>query len=138
MAKISLNLWATAIHRPALTTAKSAEPFGVADLFRQCLQSAISYDAVRKQSHRRLQFTLFGVAALVAVIAVLALALYLGRPPEGLQKLIDKVQLNLPSNDSPEAIGSRVDAADAVKKSPRRTLATKFPWSFGTGSEGKD
>lgn len=117
--KISLNLWATAIHRPALADrpAKSAEPFGVADLFRQSLQSAMAYNAVRQQTHRRMQYTLLGVAALVAVMLTLALAFYFGRPPEGLEQLGRAIEMNTPASNLD--ISERVDAKDAARKAAK-------------------
>jgi len=117
--RINLNLWATAIHRPALADrpAKSVEPFGVADLFRQCLQSAMAYDAIRKDSSRRLQFTLFGVAALVLVMATLALAFYLGRPPEGMTRVAHEIEMIMPASNA--KVEERIDARDAVTKAAR-------------------
>jgi hypothetical protein len=70
---IDLHVWATAVKRPALagSPARTDEPFGVAELFRQCLAQAALYRDHRRQSGRRLAWTT-GLAGTVAA-AMLAL-----------------------------------------------------------------
>jgi hypothetical protein len=74
--RIDLHLWATAVKRPALagSAAKAREPYGVAELFRQCLEQAAAFRGRRRQSGRRLLWTVGGAAGLVAVMASLAVA----------------------------------------------------------------
>src|SRR5205085_177100 len=57
--KIELHLWATAVKRPALADApaKPREPYGVAELFRQCLASGVAYREHRQRAESRLQWT---------------------------------------------------------------------------------
>ncbi|HWG41313.1 MAG TPA: hypothetical protein VN688_00905 [Gemmataceae bacterium] len=74
--RVDLHLWATAIKRPALagSPAKAREPYGVAELFRQCLEQAAAFRGRRRQSGRRLLWTVGGAAGIVAVMASLAVA----------------------------------------------------------------
>jgi hypothetical protein len=67
---IDLHLWATAVKRPALagSPAKPREPYGVAELFRQCLEQAAAHRDRRRRSARRLFWTVGGAAGLVAVL----------------------------------------------------------------------
>jgi hypothetical protein len=67
---IDLHLWATAVKRPALagSPAKPREPYGVAELFRQCLEEAAAYRDRRRRSARRLFWTVGGAAGLVALL----------------------------------------------------------------------
>jgi hypothetical protein len=70
---IDLHLWATAVRQPALGTAppREREPFGVAELFRQCLEQAAVFHARRRQAARRLLWTvLASTAGLVALLTL--------------------------------------------------------------------
>jgi hypothetical protein len=77
--KIDLHLWATAVKRPALgpTPAKPREPYGVAELFRQCLEYSRDYRRRHRQSSRRLALTAGGVVAGVAGMVALAVTFFL-------------------------------------------------------------
>ncbi len=74
--RLDLHLWATAIKRPALagSAAKAREPYGVAELFRQCLEEAAAFRGRRRQSGRRLLWTVGGATGIVALMASLAVA----------------------------------------------------------------
>jgi hypothetical protein len=74
--RIDLHLWATAIKRPALagSPAKAREPYGVAELFRQCLEQAAAFRGRLRQSGRRLLWTVGGAAATVLLMTSLAVA----------------------------------------------------------------
>src|SRR5207245_4735258 len=52
---IDLHLWATAVKRPALADApaRPKEPYGFAELFRQCLDSARGFRERRPQAPQR-------------------------------------------------------------------------------------
>jgi hypothetical protein len=77
--RIDLHLWATAVKRPALAEApaKPREPYGVAELFRQALQSARGFRRRRQHSGRLLFWTVAGAAGLVALLLACAVALSL-------------------------------------------------------------
>jgi hypothetical protein len=77
--RIDLHLWATAIKRPALVNAppKAREPYGVAELFRQCLELAAAFRARRRRSARRLLWTVGGATAVVALLVGLTVSLFL-------------------------------------------------------------
>ncbi len=72
--QIDLHLWATAVKRPALAgaPAKPREPFGVAELFRQCLEAAAAFHTSRRRSARRLAWTVGGAAGFVVLLLSLA------------------------------------------------------------------
>jgi hypothetical protein len=80
--KIDLHLWATAVKHPALenSPAQPREPYGVAELFRQCFQSAGSYRAHQTRAVRRLGWTVAALACLVGLLVLLGLFFYASRP----------------------------------------------------------
>jgi hypothetical protein len=96
--RIDLHLWATAVKRPALTgsPARPRDPYGVAELFRQCVDSARGFRQRREHSGRRLRWTMAGAGAVVAgMVALMAgllanreIALHSARPP-ALQAKVD-------------------------------------------------
>jgi hypothetical protein len=80
--KIELHLWATAVKRPALADApaRPRDPYGVAELFRQCLGSAVAFEHVRRRAHSRLKLIVGLVGGVVAAMLLLTLFLVLSRP----------------------------------------------------------
>jgi hypothetical protein len=75
---VDVHCWATAGRHPALAgAAKSRESYGVAELFRQCVQQATAYRRRQQRSGRRLRWTVVVAAALAVVMAGLALAQFL-------------------------------------------------------------
>jgi hypothetical protein len=97
---IDLHLWATAVKRPALVgvPAKPNEPYGVAELFRQCLVIAALYRRRCRRSSRRLAWTLAGTGGLFVLLLGMIVALAIGhglsRSSGGLQSRIDTYQLS--------------------------------------------
>lgn len=92
--KIDLHVWATAVKRPALadSPAKPREPYGVAELFRQCFASAGRFQERRARANQRLTWTLTAVAAVVAVMLLFALILIVSQPAEEATALADDVR----------------------------------------------
>lgn len=74
---IDLHLWATAVKRPALagTPAKPREPYGVAELFRQCIDAALLFRQRRRRAGRRLLWTVGTATGLVGLLIALTVAL---------------------------------------------------------------
>src|SRR5262249_36645609 len=72
--RLDLHLWATAVKRPALAEApaKPREPYGVAELFRQCFQAARDFHRRRRHSSHRLLWTVLGSLGLGALLAAVA------------------------------------------------------------------
>jgi GTPase SAR1 family protein len=72
---IDLLVWATAVKRPALTDApaRPREPYGVAELFRQCLDSARAFRERRRQAGHRLLWVAGILAVAVSFMVLLAL-----------------------------------------------------------------
>lgn len=92
--RIELRVWATAVKRPPLgkTAAKPRDPYQVAELFRQGIDSAVDFRRQRRKAQRRLGITFGIVAGVAGFLLLLALAfLVLRDRPEvaALEKKID-------------------------------------------------
>jgi GTPase SAR1 family protein len=74
---LDLHLWATAVKRPPLANApaREREPFGVAELFRQCLEQAALFRSHRQRSSRRLFWMAGTAGGLAAVMLALMIVL---------------------------------------------------------------
>jgi hypothetical protein len=96
--RIHLQLWATAVWRPPLASAatKPDDPYGVAELFRQCLDQAAAFRERRDNSaHRLVQMTLAtvgGVLALLVAAASLVASDALHQPPSPLQIQVESLR----------------------------------------------
>jgi hypothetical protein len=72
--RIELHVWATATHRPPFrTVARPEEPFGVAELFRQCLGEAAAFRNRRARAGHRLAWTVGGVIGLLTILVALTI-----------------------------------------------------------------
>jgi hypothetical protein len=93
--RIDLHLWATAIKRPALvgSPAKAREPYGVAELFRQCLEQAAAFRNRRRQSSRRLLWTVGAATGIVGAMTALIVTLTLKNLDTKTNELQSKVQI---------------------------------------------
>ncbi len=91
--KIDLHLWATAVKRPPLADvpAKPREPYGVAELFRQCFDSASTYRDHQRVAERRLKWTVGLVGTIVAAMGLLAGFLFFSQPNPEAAKLATEV-----------------------------------------------
>ncbi len=80
---VRLQLWATSIKRPALADRKAnvQEPFNVAELFRECLQSATEFRDRRQRSANRLQNVVAGLLGLIVVLGLIVSILIEFDPP---------------------------------------------------------
>ncbi len=123
---IDLNLWATAIHRPALgdRPAQPEEPYGVAELFRQCLASAEGFDRRARHAGRRLEFAVAGLGFLVVMLGLLAGLLAATQPDTELIRLQEQVQAVLPEADAPAdrrlrgPLKERLQQLDRIRDDP--------------------
>ena len=110
--RIHLQLWATAVWRPALVGAEAnpADPYGVAELFRQCLDQAAAFRDRRDNSaHRLVQMTLAtvgGVLALIIAAASLVGADALHQPPSPLQIQVESLRSMEPATTAERLRGS--------------------------------
>jgi hypothetical protein len=95
---IQLKVVATAIKQPAFADkpAKTLEPFGVAELFRECLQSASDFQERGHTAQSRLQNVVAGLLGTVALLALSVAFLIEFQPPPRGTTLDEKVQLALP------------------------------------------
>lgn len=132
--RLDLHLWATAARRPALGTAhaRPREPYGVAELFRQCLEEADAFRQRRRKAERRLAWSLGSttgtVAGLLALVVVLLTGLGQHQPSE-LELLIERYRLREGStikrrlNDYPPDLEQRVQELEGFRHHPGfRTL----------------
>jgi hypothetical protein len=99
---VRLHLWATAARRPALAEAAARpEPYGVAELFRQCLVSAESYRQRRDRAGQRLSVTVMGMAGVMAACALgMALLLWF-EPSRALLSLEEQLAGLVPGQGGP-------------------------------------
>ncbi len=82
--RIDLHPWATAVKRPALDNnpPRPQEPFGVAELFRQCFEQARIYRERQQRSGRRLLGTFAATTGVLIVLGGLVATLFITRPGE--------------------------------------------------------
>src|SRR5262249_12563855 len=71
--RLDLHLWATAIKYPALadSPARLREPYGVAELFRQCLEQAAAFPGRTRPAGRRLFWAAAAAAGVVGLMVAL-------------------------------------------------------------------
>jgi hypothetical protein len=91
--RIDLHPWATAVKRPALADSppRPREPYGVAELFRQCLDVASQFHQRRRHSSHRLLWTVVGTVAILLGLGAVAFNLVMGRL-EGQGRLETRVE----------------------------------------------
>jgi hypothetical protein len=94
--RIDLHLWATAVKRPALADGppRPRDPYGVAELFRQCLESSQVFRQRQQHSSRRLLWTVAGTTGFLLVLGILAGTLIINRfgGPSRLEAKVNKYQ----------------------------------------------
>jgi hypothetical protein len=92
---IDLHLWATAVKRPDFggSPMQSAPPYGVAELFRQCLEQARGYHMRRERSNRRLKWLVSGTGTVLAGLLILATMLVVHRQFQKATALSARVDL---------------------------------------------
>ncbi len=92
--QIDLRLWATAVKRPALagTPPRPREPYGVAELFRQCLDQAVAFRARNRRADHRLYWVTGGAAALVVLLTALMVGVAARPQPPGPSDLQQKIE----------------------------------------------
>jgi hypothetical protein len=99
---LKLKLSATAIKRPALADrpAMAQEPFGVAELFRECVQSANDFHERRQTAQSRLQNVVVGLVGLIVMLVLSVAFLVEFQPPPRGTSLDEKVQAALPKSNA--------------------------------------
>jgi hypothetical protein len=128
--RLDLHLWATAVKRPALAGSppKAREPYGVAELFRQCLEQAAAFRGRRRQAGRRLVWTVAGAGGIVALMTAMAVGFTVRNLDTQTNSLRDRVQLlrdsDMPSaterlNASPRELRRRVEELRAIQNDPQ-------------------
>ncbi len=108
---VRLHVWATATRRPALSDAPARpEPYGVAELFRQCLNSASVYRQRRDMAGQRLSLIVIALGALVGLCALGMWLLLMSQPDRDLERLKEQVGEKVP--------GQALSAAERLRGSP--------------------
>jgi hypothetical protein len=112
---IDLYLWATAVRRPSLVDRPmpTAEPYGVAELFRQCIASARAFDHREARAGRRLEFAVGGLGLLLVLMALVAALFVLTLPDTEAVRLEEEVRAALPE---PDAKGARKLRGDVPQR----------------------
>lgn len=97
--KVDLRVRATAARRPTLADGSGSRqgPYGVAELFRQCLQSAGQFRERRRQADSRLNMALVGTLGLLAVMLLVGVGVQATRPSADVVALENALQGILPS-----------------------------------------
>ncbi|MBI3409256.1 MAG: 50S ribosome-binding GTPase [Planctomycetes bacterium] len=126
--KIDLHLWASAIKRPQLSDrpARANEPYGVAELFRQCLESAQKFQDARRRSQRHMTAAVSGVLAMVAVLSLVAGGFFLTRPSANLAALETAAHTVLPGPHASPAERLREPVEEKLKELKRIEGSSEF------------
>lgn len=123
--RVRVHLSATAVKRPALADrAAKAEPFGVAELFRESLASAKAHWQRREHAAGRLSLAVAGMVALVGLLGVLAAVLYYIRPSAELTALENQLRRVLPAGGAAERLREPVD--DRLKELAQIQASPQF------------
>jgi GTPase SAR1 family protein len=124
--RIDLHLEAAAVKRPVLagSPARPREPFGVAELFRQCLEDARAFRRRQSWSERRLFLTLAGSVGLIALMGLVAFGLVVSRKGSASSRLeidVDRFRV-AEANETPAArhrkVKEKVDELSALAGDP--------------------
>jgi hypothetical protein len=119
---VELQVWATAVKRPQLagSPAKPGEPYGVAELFRQCLAQAERYRRSERRADRWLGAVSLGLVGLVALLLTLIVALYFINQSNQLKQLRERVELLRVYTESAPAEerlgGTRAELTNKIKR----------------------
>lgn len=118
--RIDLHVWATAVKRPELADKpeRPGEPFGVAELFRQCLAAGQAFQMERGRAERRLQYVFAGIVGLLAILLMAGAFFFLSREPDGPTVLETRARALLPTEKDRGTFADRLKepADEAVKK----------------------
>ena len=121
---IDLHVTPTAVRRPELkeSAAHPREPFGVAELFRDCLRTAFEFRRRLESANRRLKWTLAGVGAFVGgAVAIALFLLVTGGPveqPLALAQRIEQLQARekpLPDRLAYDVLQRRYEELSALR-----------------------
>ena len=157
--RVHVHVWATAVVHPPLAggAAKPTDPYGVAELFRQCIDQAAAFRDRREHSdHRLAQLTITAVGGFLVLAALtgsLVVADAMHRPPTELETRVESLrytEARTPEErlrGTPERLRPRLkewqeihDAADfaslpadlrALVENRESELADYIPWLEG-------
>ena len=99
---IQLKVLETSIKQPTFgdKATKTVEPFGVSELFHDCVRSASDFQKRRQASQSRLQNVVVGMLGLVVMLALSVFFLSEFQPPARGTTLDEKMQLALPKREA--------------------------------------
>jgi GTPase SAR1 family protein len=122
---IDLHVWATAVRRPALANvaARPQEPYQVAELFRECLNSAVEFHHQRDKAERKLNRTFLGTLAVACLLALLVGLFLVTREQPAAVQLENRIKsfLSIYNKNSPERfrqIGDAIPRLEGFQKDP--------------------
>lgn len=127
--KVELHFWATAARRPALADRPTPDqqPYGVAELFRQCLQEARDFHHKEARSSKRLQALVASVTGLLAVMGLLAAAVWVTRPSPEVISLENSLHGLLPAEGAKPADRLKEPLDDKLKQLRKIQKNPNFP-----------
>jgi hypothetical protein len=124
--KLEYRVFATAARLPVLADrpGNPQEPYGVAELFRQCLHAAARFQEREDRSDDRLRVTITGAAGLIALMLLLAVAVHASRPSAEVAALENELHGILPSQDAApaerlkEPLDKKLEHLHRIEKDP--------------------
>lgn len=128
--QVDLNIWATAVRRPALGRAHArTESFGVAELFRQSLELADDYRERKLKADRRLFWTVSSSVLTILFMVAVALGLAVTGPDRSGDDLDAYFEYltRLQETPRPVTLGS-VEDLRALRKRLEGELALRPEW----------
>ncbi|MBM4068290.1 MAG: GTPase domain-containing protein [Planctomycetes bacterium] len=127
--KLDIHLWATAARRPVLADRPGvdSQPYGVAELFRQCLEAARDFRTRKEGASKWLQVVVAGVGSLVALMALLAFAVYITRPSAEVIALENALHGLLPAEGAKPADRLKEPLDDRLKQLRKIAANPDFP-----------
>ncbi|MFO0968962.1 MAG: GTPase domain-containing protein [Gemmataceae bacterium] len=125
--RIDLFVWATAVRRPDLADkpARPTEPFGVAELFRQCFTSGEQFRGQRGKAEFRLQAAVAGIIGFLTLLVMAAALFFLSRPSSEVTALENAARAALPAEDATASqrlkppLEDKIKALEKVSRDPQ-------------------
>ena len=116
---LDIHCWATSAPPPALADApKSRESYGVAELFRQCLDEAAAYRGRQRRAEKRLTWTVGGAAAAALVMAGLTAVQFFGTAKQKSDQELRVENVRFRDRDTP-AERLKAPAAELARRAER-------------------
>jgi GTPase SAR1 family protein len=146
---LDIHLWATATKRPAPagSAGREREPYGVAELFRQCLEQSVLHRARRERANQRLFWLASATGGMAGAMLLLMLLLiftsFFTPPTGGIRARVEEMRFSTSALASDRLRGSLADLhrrlADlaAFQQDPEFTTLTSSDRDYISGRIGE-